>query len=168
MIIRAENESDIDAIFEITKQAFENHPFSQNTEQYIINVLRKDGALTLSLVAEIDDKVVGHIAFSPVTISDGRGDWYVLGPVSVKPELQRQGIGQVLIWEGLSQLKSLGANGCVLVGPPEYYNRFGFKSHPDIVMIGIPQDFVLSLLFHGKMAKGSIIHHHAFSVINEE
>ena len=80
MNIRKEKKSDIKAIFEITKQAFENHLVSQGTEQFIINALRKDNALTISLVAEIEGKVVGHIAFSPIAISDGSCDWYALGP----------------------------------------------------------------------------------------
>jgi len=168
MIIRSEKQSDIKAIFEITKQAFENHPISQNTEQLIVNALRDDNALTISLVAEIDDKVVGHIAFSPLTISDGSCDWYALGPISVQPKFQRQGIGQALVREGLSQLKSLGAQGCVLVGEPAFYNRFGFKSYSDLVMRGVPQEYVLALLFTEKMASGAITHHHAFSVKNEE
>ena len=168
MIIRAEKESDIEAIFEITKQAFENHPITPHTEHYIVNALRNDNALTISLVAEIDEKVVGHIAFSPLTISDGSCDWYALGPVSVQPKHQRQGIGQALIREGLSQLKSLGAQGCILVGEPDYYNRFGFKNFSDLNMEGVPQQYVLALPFNEKMATGSIIHHHAFSVKNAE
>ena len=167
MIIRAEKETDINAIFEITKQAFENHPNSQNTEQFIINALRNDNALTISLVAEIDEKVVGHIAFSPVTISDGSCDWYALGPISVQPKFQRQGIGQALVREGLSRLKSLGAQGCVLVGEPAFYNRFGFKSFPNLGVEGVPQQYVLALPFAERMASGVIRHHHAFSVKNE-
>lgn len=167
MIIRTEKESDINAIFEITRQAFENHPISQGTEQFIINALRKDNALTISLVAEIEEKVVGHIAFSPLAISDGSCNWYALGPVSVQPKLQRQGIGKALIREGLSQLKSLGAQGCVLVGPPEYYNRFGFISFPNLSMEGVPQQYVLALPFAERIASGVITHHRAFSVKNE-
>lgn len=72
-------------------------------------LLRKTGAFTLSLVAEVDGRVMGHIAFSPVTFSDGTRDWYGLGPVSVLPEYQRQGIGKTLINEGLSKLKRMGA-----------------------------------------------------------
>ncbi len=168
MNIRAEKESDITSIFEITKQAFENHPISQNTEQLIIDALRDDSALIISLVAEIDEKVVGHIAFSPLTISDGSCDWYALGPISVQPKFQRQGIGQALVCEGLSQLKSLGAQGCVLVGEPAFYNRFGFKSIPDLGMEGVPQQYVLALSFTEKMGSGVITHHHAFSVKAEE
>lgn len=83
MIIRSENPSDIEAIAEVTKEAFEDYPFSQQTEPLIIRDLRAAGALTISLVTEVDGRVVGHIAFSPVTISDGTTNWYGLGPVSV-------------------------------------------------------------------------------------
>lgn len=167
MLIRSEKESDIKIIFDITKDAFENHPHSQNTEQFIINALRNENALTISLVAEIEGKVVSHVAFSPVSISDGSIDWYALGPVSVQPKLQRQGIGQALIREGLARLKALGAQGCVLAGEPAYYNRFGFRNFPDLSMEGVPQQYVLALSFiTGKMAKGAITHHHAFLAKN--
>src|SRR3990172_2019973 len=124
MIIRNERESDVGVISEVTKEAFENHPHSNHTEQFIVDALRAANALTVSLVAEVDGKVVGHIAFSPVTISDGSQNWYGLGPISVLPECQKQGIGKSLIDEGLSLLKALGAKGCVLVGEPKYYERF--------------------------------------------
>lgn len=166
MNIRQEKESDINAIFEITRQAFRNHPYSQNTEQLIVNALRDDHALTISLVAEISGKVVGHIAFSSVAISDGSCDWYALGPVSVQPEFQRQGIGKALIGEGLSRLKSLGAEGCVLVGEPAYYQRFGFKQFPDLHMEGVPDAYVLALPFSEKVASGFLMHHKAFSIKN--
>jgi len=164
MNIRAEKKSDINAIFEITKQAFKNHPIEPHTEHYIINALRKDNALTISLVAEIEGKVVGHIAFSPLTISDGSCDWYALGPVSVHPKFQRQGIGQALVHEGLARLKILGTQGCVLVGEPAFYNRFGFKSYPNLSMKDVPQQYVLALPFTGRIARGVITHHHAFSI----
>jgi putative acetyltransferase len=102
IVIRNEIESDIKAISEITKAAFDNHPYSNHMEQFIINALRDAKVLTVSLVAEAERKVVGHIAFSPVAISDGSLDWYGLGPVSVLPEWQRQGVGKSLIHEGTS------------------------------------------------------------------
>lgn len=163
MMIRSERESDVEAIFEVTRRAFENHPVSRQTEQFIVNALRAAGAMTISLVAEKDGAVAGHIAFSPVTISDGSRDWYMLGPVSVLPALQRQGIGQALVREGLSQLKTLGARGCVLVGPPEYYNRFGFESVPGLTVEGVPQQYCLALAFGPKQAQGTITHHEAFA-----
>jgi putative acetyltransferase len=90
MIIRKETISDIEAISEITRAAFRSLQISNHTEQFIIDALRKANALTISLVAEIDGKIVGHIAFSPVTISDGATDWYGLGPVSVLPDCQKK------------------------------------------------------------------------------
>ena len=105
MIIRKETALDIEAITRVTIAAFKTLPISNQTEQFIIKALRTAGALTLSLVAEIDGRIIGHIAFSPVTISDGATGWYGLGPVSVLPEYQKQGIGKSLINEGLSLLK---------------------------------------------------------------
>jgi len=108
MILRQETVADVEAITEVTIAAFRNHPISKHTEQFIINALRDANALTISLVAEIDGRVVGHIAFSPVIISDGTKDWHGLGPVSVLPDYQKQGIGESLINEGLSLLKNYG------------------------------------------------------------
>src|SRR5512136_3127424 len=100
-IIRAEQPADIEAIGQITELAFQTLAISQHTEQFIIRDLRRCGALSISLVAELDGQVVGHIAFSKATISDGSQNWYMLGPVSVTPELHRQGIGSALINAGL-------------------------------------------------------------------
>ena len=130
----------------------------------IIKALRAAKVLTISLVAEIDGRVVGHIAFSPVTISDGSEGWYGLGPISVLPEYQKQGIGKALINEGLAQLKTLGAKGCVLVGNPDYYKRFGFRSFPELNHEGVPNENVLALSFDGKEIKGTIKFHESFFV----
>ncbi len=163
MHIRKETESDIEAIGEVTKAAFENHPYSHGTEQFIVDALRSAGALTVSLVAEDDGRVVGHIAFSPVTISDGSTDWYGVGPVSVLPKCQRQGIGKSLVRQGLSLLGDLGAGGCVLVGDPQYYERFGFKNLPELVLDGVPQEYFLALTFGENKAQGVVVFHEGFS-----
>ena len=163
MIIRKERQADIEVITEITKLAFENHPYSRNTEQFIINALRADNALTISLVAEIDGKLVGHIAFSPVTFSDGSKNWYGLGPISIRPACQKQGIGTKLVNEGLNLLKDLGAEGCVLVGDPKYYIRFGFKSPNELKHEGVPQENFLALPFCNRIPKGTVQFHRAFS-----
>lgn len=162
MILRNERDADIEAITEITIAAFKNHPISNNTEQFIINALRAAGALTISLVVEIDGQVVGHIAFSPVTVSDGATGWYGLGPVSVLPDYQKQGIGKALINEGLSLLKDMGGQGCALVGDPNYYKRFGFKNYPELVHEGVPQEVFLVLPFTEKIPKGIVVFHEGF------
>ncbi len=162
MIIRNETASDIDAIAEVTIVAFRTLPISNHTEQFIINSLRVADVLTISLVAEIDGQVVGHIAFSPVTISDGSTSWYGLGPVSVLPEYQKQGIGKSLINKGLSMLKELGGQGCALVGDPNYYKRFGFRNIPDLVYEGIPQKVFLVLPFTENVPQGIVVFHEGF------
>ena len=165
MIIRKETVADIEAITEITISAFRTHPISKHTEQFIIKALRAAGALTLSLVAEIEGRVVGHIAFSPVIMSDGTKDWYGLGPVSVLPEYQKHGICKALINEGLSLLKELGGQGCALVGYPDYYKRFGFRNYPKLIHDGIPQEFFLVLPFNEKIPQGIVVFHEGFMAI---
>ena len=106
---------------------------------------------------------MGHIAFSPITISDGSQGWYGLGPISVLPEYQKRGIGKALMHEGLSRLKAKGAKGCVLVGDPNYYERFGFRSLPELTHEGVPQKNVLTLQLGGSKAQGAVVFHESFS-----
>lgn len=162
MIIRKETATDSEEISQVTIAAFKTLPISNHTEQFIINALRAAGALTISLVAEIDGRVVGHIAFSPVTISDGTIDWHGLGPISVLPEYHKQGIGKSLINNGLSMLKELGGQGCTLVGDPNYYNRFGFRNYPELIYEGIPQEFFLSFPFVNQAPQGIVVFHEGF------
>jgi putative acetyltransferase len=163
MLIRNETKADIAAISTVTIAAFQILAISGHTEQFIINALRNAEALTVSLVAEIDGQMVGHVAFSPVTISDGSADWYGLGPVSVLPEYQKQGIGKSLINEGLSLLKARGGKGCVLVGDPGYYTRFGFRNIPSLIYEGIPQEVFLALPFDNETPEGTVLFHQGFS-----
>ena len=161
-IIRDETYADVTAITEVTVAAFKSLEISGQTEQFIIEALRAANALSISLVAEIDGRVIGHIAFSPLTISDGTQKWYGLGPVSVLPEFQRQGIGKALIQEGLSRLKDMNARGCCLVGHPDYYRKFGFKNVSDLVCEGVPQEVFFALSFDGHMPHGEVTFHEAF------
>ena len=163
MIIRKETAADIEAIAEVTVAAFRTLPISNHTEQFIINALRAAKALTVSLVAEIDGGIVGHIAFSPITISDGSQGWYGLGPVSVLPVYHKQGIGKSLVHEGLSMLKALGGRGCALVGDPDYYHRFGFRNYPGLIYEGIPQEVFLALPFTEIIPQGVVMFHEGFS-----
>ena len=162
IVIRNETEGDVGAISEVTIAAFKTLEISNQTEQLIIKALRAAKALTVSLVAEIDGHVVGHIAFSPINISDGTKNWYGLGPVSVLPEYQGQGIGKALILKGLSRLKNLGAQGVCLVGHPDYYRKFGFKNVPGLVLEGVPQEVFFALSFNGPFPKGTVTFHEAF------
>lgn len=146
----------------VTVAAFKTLESSHHTEQFIVAALRAAGALAVSLVAELDGRVVGHIAFSPVTLSDGTRGWYGLGPVSVLPELQRQGIGKALVKEGLSRLQAMHARGCCLVGDPDYYRQFGFRNAPGLALEGVPPEFFFALPFDGPMPQGTVAFHEAF------
>ncbi|HIK10187.1 MAG TPA: N-acetyltransferase [Oscillatoriaceae cyanobacterium M33_DOE_052] len=165
--IRNETIADASVITEVTIAAFKTMEISNHTEQFIIEALRSAKALTLSLVAEVDGRVVGHIAFSPVSISDGTQNWYGLGPVSVLPEYQRRGIGKALIQEGLSRLKDLNAQGCCLVGHPEYYRKLGFENVPELVHEGIPQEVFFALSFDGRFPQGHVTFHEGFQANGE-
>jgi len=160
--IRTETDADVRAITEVTEAAFQTMEISDHTEQFIVTALRKAGALTVSLVAELDGRVVGHIAFSPITMSDGTADWYGMGPVSVLPQYQRQGIGKALVQEGLARLKGLKARGCCLVGHPEYYRKFGFQNTPELGLEGVPPEVFFALSFDGYVPRGTVSFHDAF------
>ncbi len=162
--IRDERPGDIAAIAYITEEAFKTIEISNHTEQFIINALRAGGALTISLVAEMEGNVIGHIAFSPLTVSDGTSDWYGLGPVSVLPDFQGQGLGKALIEQGLSRLNDINAKGCCLVGHPEYYKKFGFKNVTDLVYKGVPKEVFFVLSFNGRTTPlGEVTFHDAFN-----
>lgn len=162
LTIHPESSADFEAITEVTIAAFASLKISGHTEQFIIEALRAAGALTVSLVAELDGRVIGHIAFSPDAMSDGSPDWYGVGPLSVLPEHQRQGIGKALLEAGISRLKSLNAAGCCLVGHPEYYRKFGFANTPGLVLEGVPAEFFMALPFAGNLPQGTVSFHDAF------
>ena len=162
IVIRGESHGDEDAISEVTVAAFDSLPVSNHAEQFVIKALRAANALARSLVAEVQGRVIGHIAFSALTISDGTRNWYGLGPVSVLPGCQRQGIGKALIQEGLSRLKAMGAQGCCLVGHPGYYTRFGFRNTPGLVLEGVPQEVFFVLSFGGRTPRGAVTFHAGF------
>ena len=164
MTIRPEIPGDHDAIRQILIAAFADHPFSHQTEHLIVEGLRADDALTVSLVAEVDGDVVGQIAFSPVKIGGKDYGWLALGPVAVSPSQQRQGIGQALVNEGLEAIRKLGAKRCVLVGEPAFYNRFGFRHNPALRMEGVPPEVLLCLSMCDETPEGAVTHHSAFSI----
>ena len=168
IVIRSETDADVSAITEVTVAAFKTLEISNHTEQFIVAALRAARALTLSLVAEVEGRVIGHIAFSPVTISDGTRNWYGLGPVSVLPAYQRQGVGKALIGEGLARLRAMGAQGCCLVGHPDYYRKFGFINMPGLVLEGVPQEVFFALSFDGQAPQGTVTFHEAFKADGQQ
>ncbi|WP_342377168.1 N-acetyltransferase [Myxococcus stipitatus] len=161
--LRPEAPADGAAIEHVTVAAFKNAPHTDHTEQFIVNALRRAGAMTLSLVAEDGGTLVGHVAISPVSISSGAKGWYGLGPISVLPERQGQGIGAQLMNASMAALKDLGAAGCVLLGDPAFYSRFGFQPQPGLVLPGVPPEYFQALRFHGDWPEGTVTYHDAFN-----
>lgn len=154
MRIRLETDADIEAIYDLSQRAFAPMPFSDGKEGDCINKLRSDGDLTISLVAEKADIIIGHIAFSPITIGGVSDNWYGLGPVSAEPDRQKSGIGSALINQGLEMIKNLGAKGCALIGDPNYYCRFGFIGDGCLTYHDLPKEIVQWLSFTDAKPQG--------------
>lgn len=161
MLIRPETIADEWAIGDLIERAFANTPFSNHAEQHIVNTLREAKALVVSLVAEQDQTVVGHVACSPVSIA-GAQHWYGLGPLAVEPTLQRQGIGSALVRAGLERLLAVSARGCVVFGDPRYYGRFGFKAVAGLAYPGLPSRYFMAQTFAGSVPQGDVAYHAAF------
>ena len=161
--IRDERPGDEDAIHEVTTAAFLEAPHTAHTEQFIVRELRHAGALTVSLVAEIAGRIVGHVAVSPVTIDGTECGWFGLGPVSVLPARQGAGLGSRLVREALTRLRTAGALGCVLVGEPAYYGRFGFLTEPALIVPSVPPEYVQALSFVDRLPRGTVTFHAAFA-----
>jgi len=162
--IRDEREGDAGAIRAVTRAAFADMPHSEQTESAIVNALRAAGALTVSLVAVEDGEIVGHVAFSPIAI-DGApaAGWFGVGPLSVRPDRQRRGIGAGLMRAGLARLGDAGAKGCVLVGDPAYYRRFGFRASSSLSYPDLPADYFQVLALASQTPSGIAAFHPAFA-----
>jgi len=156
MLIRAESPNEEAAIDVLTRRAFASMPFSDQREAEIVRALRRDGTLTLSLVAIEESEVIGHVAFSPVTINDVHNHWFGLGPISVQPERQRQGIARALVRVGLETVKASAANGCALIGNPAIYGRLGFISNGQLRYADLPDHFVQHIVFQGAAPAGTL------------
>ena len=160
--IRNERKSDHVAIRSVTENAFRDMPYADGDEQDVIERLRAAGALALSLVAVLDRAIVGHIAFSPARVAGPTRPWFALGPVSVAPAYQHQGVGSALIKRGLSTVRELGALGCILTGNPDYYRRFGFELSPQNVPQNESEEFFMLKLFSATRPTGAFEFDEAF------
>lgn len=160
--IRPESAADVASIKTVTASAFLHAPHTSHTEHLIVDALRAAGALTVSLVAEANGSIIGHVAASPVSIAEGPDGWFGLGPISVLPEYQRCGIGTRLMHEAIEQLRKCGARGCVVLGDPAFYGRFGFRVNPGLDLPGVPREYFLALCFGTLAPHGTVGYHAAF------
>ena len=162
-LIRSETPADVDALAAVTEAAFLDAPHTDHNEQFIVAGLREAGALTISLVAEMDGILVGNVALSPVSISDGTPGWFGLGPLSVIPRWQRRGIGSALMRAALDKLSERGASGCVVLGDPAYYRRFGFANDAGLVLPDVPPEYFMALSLRPPAPRGTVAYHPAFA-----
>jgi predicted N-acetyltransferase YhbS len=160
--VRPESAEDIGAIHSLTREAFRNAEHTSSREQFITDALRNAGKLTISLVAVDQGEIVGHLAMSPVTLSDGTAGWYGLGPVAVSPARQSEGIGTLLILRALETLRQQGAQGCVVLGEPKYYSRFGFDTTASLILPGVPAKYFQALVFVGQIPSAQVRYHDSF------
>lgn len=130
----------------------------------IVEALRLADDLSISLVAEREGQVIGHVAFSPVSVSNGAAGWFGLGPVAVEQADRRRGIGAALVEQGLDELRRRHANGCVVPGDPAYYQRFGFRHDPALQFDGAPPEYFLARHFAADEAQGAVTYRPAFFV----
>jgi len=162
-LIREEVPDDIYAIGSLVERAFANHPHSQQTEHIIVRELRAAGQLILPKVVMLDGKIIGYATFSPVRLKPAHEGWYGLGPVAVDPAHQGVGFGSMLIELALEQLKRGGARGCVVLGEPDFYCRFGFARAPGLTFEGAPPEYFLAQAFGGPIPCACASYHEAFS-----
>ena len=166
--IRNETPADIQSIEAVTTSAFLSAPHTSHTEQFIVDALRKAGKLSVSLVADHEGSVIGQASVSPVSISDGTPNWFGLGPISVLPQHQRQGIGSRLMREALLALRRRGAAGCVVLGDPRFYSRFGFRADPNLILTGVPPEYFQAVRFDSPQPHGIVTYHSAFDTPQPE
>ena len=162
MKIRFEEATDACSIRTVVREAFAQATHSSGTAPLIVDKLRERGALTLSLVAVEGARIIGHVAVSPVVASEAPGTWFGLGPVSVRPSRQGQGIGSALIKEALDHLRHSGASCCVVLGEPEYYRRFGFLHDRNVSYRNVPAPYFQVLSFGPDQAAGPVEYDVAF------
>ncbi|WP_299812812.1 N-acetyltransferase [uncultured Jannaschia sp.] len=160
MLFRPETPEDAGAIRALTTAAFAAAPHSDGTEPAIVDRLRAEGDLILSLLA-LDGALLGHVAFSPVRL-DAPGRWAALGPVSVAPDRQGEGIGTALIESGLARIREAGFAGCVLLGEPDYYGRFGFRNGLGLSYGAVEARYVQGLPFGTVLPRGDVAFAPAF------
>lgn len=163
MIVRDEAPPDREAIRDVVTAAFARVVHSRQTEARIVDALRAAGALAVSLVAVEGGELLGHVGFSKVTIDGADVGWYGLGPVAVRPDRQGAGIGSALVRAGLDRLRAAGAAGCVVLGEPAYYGRFGFQADDRLRLPGVEPRYFQALPFGDAVPAGTVAYHPAFS-----
>jgi putative acetyltransferase len=162
MIVRPEHVEDERAVSDLITCAFASAAHASGDEAAIVERLRRDGDLEAAFVATDGERIVGHCAFSPVLIDGAARGWFGLGPVAVSPERQGEGIGDALIEHGLADLRARGAQGCVVLGDPAYYRRFGFEADRALTYPGPPAEYFQRIVLQDEAPCGVVSYSPAF------
>lgn len=165
LILRLEQAGDADAIRGVIEMAFLDQPHSRQTEARVVDRLRAEQALSLSLVALRPEGVVGYVACAGIGITGGACGWHCIGPVAVRPDQQGGGVGTALVWHALRTLRAQQAAGCVALGEPAYFGRFGFRSTPALRMERAPYGCFLVRPFERVIPMGTVQYHEAFDLV---
>lgn len=166
--VRPETPADLPEIAALTTRAFASAAHASGQEAAIVASLRARQALALSLVAERSGSIIGHAAFSPAPQETEQGKWFALGPLSVEPAEQRRGVGSLLVRTDMDLLAKAGAAGCILLGDPAYYRRFGFEVQPRLAPPGCPPDYFMVRPFADRLPLPGIRFHPGFDVAASE
>lgn len=157
MMIREEQERDHASIAAVIARAFAGVEHSDKTEPKLVEKLRASGDLAVSLVAVDGNALIGHVAFSPIAVAGTHDRWFGLAPVPVEPDHQGLGIGSELIRAGLERLRLRGAAGCVVLGNPAYYRRFGFERNDGLRYEGAPPEHFMCLKLNADVSPTGLV-----------
>lgn len=170
LIIRQENKNDYEEVYNVIKTAFETAEHSDGNEQDLVVALRKSDNFIpeLSLVAVIDNKIVGYILFTKIKI--GKQEELALAPLGVLPEYQKQGIGRTLIQEGNKKAKELGYHYSVVLGSDKYYPKFGYvsaKEYGIVAPFDVPDENFMAIKLNDTdiEIKGIVQHAKEFGIL---
>lgn len=159
---REERSGDAQAIHDLTAAAFAGKAYADGNEQELPARLNADGDMILSMVAEEDGEILGHVAASPARVGAAEG-WVAIGPLSVLPGRQGKGIGTELLRRALALLATRHrAPGAVLIGDPAFYARLGFVADCGLTWRDMPATYIQRLVLNGPPAAGEITFAPAF------
>lgn len=161
--IRTETPGDASQITEVINRAFEGKWYAEGDEADLVVRLRALDDLAISLVAVCEGQVIGQIAFSPAELDGCFTGWFGLGPVAVHPDYQGWGVGSALMLAGFKELTELDAKGCILVGDPNFYGRFGFVLAPDNCPDDQPREYFMVKTLRAEVPVGQFAFHPAFN-----
>jgi len=158
--IRTEAPANRDAVRAVNVAAFE-----RNAEADLVDRLRDEASPVVSLIAEREGDIVGHILFTPVTVEDDSASWsaMALGPMAVLPDVQRQGIGSALVEQGLRRCAALNVPAEFVLGHPDYYPRFGFgpaSKYGCRCAWDVPDDVFLARRFNNSLIAPGLVRYH--------